>query len=221
MEKKSYSWFERRKKTKALELAQEQITEALDTVNLLNQAVESVSLGKIQETTTSIDKLFKKEEEVDELRVKVFKELSSGAARFSDIREDLMHLVTRLDTFADYVKDAARCVRMLMESEIPRELWDDTLEMTKRLVDCTTTLRRSIEHIVLDPNLALAEADKVEEIETEIDNRYLEIKSLFIEHGKEANCGALIIFNSLVEFIEEAADMCADTADYIIILSSS
>jgi hypothetical protein len=32
--------------------------------------------------------------------------------------------------------------------------------------------------------------------------------------------GAVIIVNGLNEFIEQAADMCANTADYIIILSS-
>jgi hypothetical protein len=34
------------------------------------------------------------------------------------------------------------------------------------------------------------------------------------------NVGAMVIFDDLIEFIEQAADMCADTADYIVILSS-
>jgi len=34
------------------------------------------------------------------------------------------------------------------------------------------------------------------------------------------NPGSTIIFDNLVEFVEQAADMCADTADYIITLSS-
>jgi hypothetical protein len=34
------------------------------------------------------------------------------------------------------------------------------------------------------------------------------------------NSGTMVIFDDLVEFIEYAADMCADTADYIVILSS-
>ena len=43
---------------------------------------------------------------------------------------------------------------------------------------------------------------------------------MFVKYGKDMNPGALIIFNDLIEFIEHAADKCADTADYIIILSS-
>jgi hypothetical protein len=34
------------------------------------------------------------------------------------------------------------------------------------------------------------------------------------------NCGAMVIFDDLIEFVEHAADMCADTADYIVILAS-
>ncbi|MEM2970671.1 MAG: hypothetical protein QXR63_07065 [Candidatus Bathyarchaeia archaeon] len=45
MEKGSYAWFERRRKNKALELAQQQITKALDTATLLHQAVQSSAQG--------------------------------------------------------------------------------------------------------------------------------------------------------------------------------
>ena len=49
---------------------------------------------------------------------------------------------------------------------------------------------------------------------------YLKTKSLFVKYGANINCGAMVIFDDLIEFIEQAADMCADTADYILILSS-
>ena len=53
-----------------------------------------------------------------------------------------------------------------------------------------------------------------------LDEEYLEAKSLFVKYGDKLNCGAMVIFDDLVEFIEHAADMCADTADYILVLSS-
>ena len=53
-----------------------------------------------------------------------------------------------------------------------------------------------------------------------LDEEYLKAKSLFVKYGTQINCGAMVIFDDLVEFIEHAADMCADTADYILVLSS-
>jgi len=220
LEKRSYAWFERRRRTKALDLAQEQITKALDTVNLLHQATKSISEAKKKEAMQHIENLFKVEKEVDGLRTEVFKELSKGAALFADYREDLMHLVKRLDTLADHVKDAARCIEMLTETQIPKELWETAALTTSSLVECAHALRSSLEKITVSPTAAIEGAKKVEQIERQIDENYLKTKSLFIKYGQQMNSGSMVIFDDLVEFIEQAADMCADTADYIVILAS-
>jgi len=220
LEKRSYAWFEKRRRTKALDLAQEQITKAIDTVTLLNQATQSMAQGKVKDAMARVQNLFTTEEEVDRLRTEVFKELSKGAALFADYREDLLHLVKRLDTLADDVKDAARCLEMLSEAELPQELCQNTVHMTSALVDCASALRVSIEKLTVAPAEAIEGSKKVEEIEHGIDEDYLKTKKLFVKYGAKMNAGALVIYDDLIEFIEQAADMCADTADYIVILSS-
>jgi len=220
LEKKSYAWFERRRRTKALDLAQEQITKALDTVTLLNQAMQKMSENNKKEAMRHIENIFKVEKEVDKLRTEVFKELSKGVALFAEYREDLMHLVKRLDTLADHVKDAGRCIKMLEEAKIPKELWENTAQTTSILVDCAHALRESLEKIAVDSVAAITGAKKVEEIEKKIDDYYLKTKTMFIKYADEMNSGSMVIFDHLVEFIEHAADMCADTADYIVILAS-
>ncbi|MEM2889525.1 MAG: hypothetical protein QXE76_04390 [Candidatus Bathyarchaeia archaeon] len=67
MEKGSYAWFEKRRKMKALELAQQQIIKALDTANLLHQAVQSLAQGIKKDVGQHIHYLFQTEEEVDKL----------------------------------------------------------------------------------------------------------------------------------------------------------
>ena len=220
MERRSYDWFEKRRRTKGLELAHEQITKAFDTVTLLHKAMKSFSEGNLKEAKKHTENLFTAEEEVDRLRTNVFTELSKGAALVADYREDLLHLVKRLDTLADHTKDAARCLQMLGDAKIPDELCQKTVFMTSKLVDTAQTLRVSIEKISLNPNEAIAEARKVENIEHDLDQEYLKAKSLFVKYGTQINCGAMVIFDDLIEFIEQAADMCADTADYIVVLSS-
>jgi uncharacterized protein Yka (UPF0111/DUF47 family) len=109
---------------------------------------------------------------------------------------------------------------MLTDSQIPKELWEKTVHTVSTLVECANALRGSIEKITIDPSGAIKGARKVEKIEHEIDEEYLETKSLFVKYAEEMNCGSMVIFDDLVEFIEHAADMCADTADYIVILAS-
>jgi len=187
---------------------------------LLHQAIKNISEAKTSEAMQQIENLFKVEEEVDKLRKDVFKELSKGAALFADYREDLLHLVKRLDTLADHVKDAARCLEMLANVQFPKELCENTVRMTSILVEGAQALRGSIEKIAVNPAEAIKGAEKVEEIEHEIDKIYLKTKALFVKYGEQINSGAMVIFDDLVEFIEHAADMCADTADYIVVLAS-
>jgi len=220
LEKGTYGWFEKRRRTKGLEIAHNQIIKAFDTVILLNKAAKSLVEGNIKETKKHLKNLYKAEEEVDQLRTKVFRELSKGAALISDYREDLLHLVKRLDTLADHTKDAARCLEMLSEAEIPKELCEKMVFMTSKLVEIAQKLQISIEKISDNPKIAISRSEKVGIIEHELDKEYLRTKRLFVKYGKSMNPGALIIFDDLIEFIEHAADMCADTADYIIILSS-
>jgi uncharacterized protein Yka (UPF0111/DUF47 family) len=92
--------------------------------------------------------------------------------------------------------------------------------MTSKLVDTAQTLRNSIEKISFNPAEAIEQAKKVGDIEHDLDEEYLKTKSLFVKYGAKVNCGAMVIFDDLIEFIEHAADMCADTADYILVLSS-
>ena len=220
MERRSYDWFEKRRRTKGLELAHEQITKAFDTVALLHKATKSFSEGNVADTKMYVNNLYKAEEEVDKLRTNVFTELSKGAALVADYREDLLHLVKRLDTLADHTKDAARCLEMLGETKIPDELCKKTLYMTEKLEETAQTLRLGIEKISSNPVGAIAEAKKVEDLEHALDQEYLKAKAMFVKYGKEINCGAMVIYDDLIEFIEHAADMCADTADYIYVLSS-
>lgn len=174
----------------------------------------------MKEAESCIQSLYEIEKGVDELRTKVFVELSTGATLLADYREDLLHLVKRADTLADHTKDAARCLEMLYEANIPKELCEKTVLMSGELANMVGVLGSSVEKMSSNPNQAVNEAKRVEEIEHDIDTEYLKTKSLLVKYGQTMNCGAMVIFDDLIEFIEQAADMCADTADYINVLSS-
>jgi len=207
------------RRTEALNLAQNQITKALDTTALLHKAMQQYKEEKIIDALKSIENLFKAEEDVDGLRREIFREMSKDGAMYDESREDLLHLVKRLDTLADYVKDAARCLKMLADTKIPKELLEKTVYMTSMLMECAVTLRASFEKITEDAAAATSKAKEVEQIEHEVDTTYLETKPLFVKYAQQMNCGSMVIFDDMIEFIEQAADMCADTADYIVILA--
>jgi uncharacterized protein Yka (UPF0111/DUF47 family) len=103
-EKGFLGWFEKRRVSRTLNLAQQQISQAISTVSELEDAVESFSKGNKEDVEASIQRLFSKEVEIDNLRRLVLAELTKGELS-PKYRADLKALVEHLDTMADRIKD--------------------------------------------------------------------------------------------------------------------
>ncbi len=212
------SWFEKRRKNKVLDLAYRQMTVALDTVNDLEGAIKAASSEDAEGAKTTIERLFKVEEEIDDLRRMVFEELTKGNLGVQE-REDIMHLVKRLDMMADYIKDSARNVLVLLNATIPKEVWKAFYEMSIGIVRTAAVLRESLRCLGEDPVQARAISEKVEDEENKVDKMQLEIKGLLMKYGTEINPWSLLLLKDLLDAMEEAADSCADTGDYIRVLT--
>jgi len=213
-------WFEKRRVNKVLEIAYRQMAVALDTINDLERAIDLTTQRRKDSSKTTIARLFKTEEEVDDLRRVVFEELTKGTISPRD-REDIMKLVTNLDKVADHVKDAARNVLILLDAEIPKEIWDAYHEMAHGIVSTAGALRESLKSLGEDNSRARVMSERVEEEENKVDKKFLEIKSLLLSYGDKLNPASLILLKDLLDSMEEATDRCADTGDYIRILTVS
>ncbi len=211
-------WFARRRKSKVLDMAYRQMTLAIDTVTDLRKAIIAASKSDVNETKSCVERLFVVEREIDDLRRTVFEELTRGSLPSKD-REDIMHLVKRLDTMADFVKDSARTLLIVMQAEIPKEIWNLFVEVAKDLVECSAALRKSIEKLETDLAEARALSEKVDQVESRVDEKYLKMKGLLLKHGREIDPAVLLMLRDLIESMEQVADGCDDTADYVRILT--
>ena len=213
-------WFAERRKSKLLEMADRQMTLAIDTVIELEKSINAALKGKKEKAITSFNKLSTIEHEIDELRRVVFEELNRGSLRSKD-REDIMHLVKRLDQMADHVKDASRAVVLLLEAEVPKEMWKQFAETAKDLVVCATTLRKAIENLGTNPTKAMELAKQIDAIEGKVDEKYLTSKAMLLKYSKETDAATILLLKDLIEEMEHVADSCDDTADYVRILTVS
>jgi predicted phosphate transport protein (TIGR00153 family) len=213
-------WFAKRRKSKLLEMADRQMTLAIDTVIELEKSINAALKGDKQKATTSFEKLSIIEHEIDELRRTVFEELTRGSLRSKD-REDIMHLVKRLDEMADHVKDASRAVILLLEVKVPREMWEQFVLTASDLVECATTLRKAIEQLGIDSDKAMELAKQIDAIEGKVDEKYLTSKAMLLRYSKETDAATILLLKDLIEEMEHVADSCDDTADYVRILTVS
>jgi hypothetical protein len=211
-------WFAQRRKSEVLEIADRQMTLAIDTVVELEKSIDAALKGKQKRATESIERLSATEHEIDELRRIVFEKLTRGSLPSKD-REDIMHLVKRLDQMADHVKDASRAVLVLLEAKVPKAMWEQFVETAKDLVECATTLRKAIEKLGTNPVEATELAKKIDQIEHRVDEKYVKSKSLLLKHSNKMDAATVLLLKDLIEEMEHVADACDDTADYVRILA--
>jgi predicted phosphate transport protein (TIGR00153 family) len=211
-------WFAKRRKSKVLELADRQMTLAIETVIDLQKTIQAALKGDKKSAKEHIEHLSLTEHEIDELRRTIFEELTRGSMPPKD-REDIMHLVKRLDEMADHVKDASRNASLLLGSNLPKVFWEKLFSISNHLVDGATTLRKAIEALGIDLTLAMKLAMEIDKIEGKVDEEYLETKEMFLAHVKEIDAASFLFLRDMIEELEHVADSCDDTADYVRILA--
>jgi hypothetical protein len=213
-------WFAKRRKSKVLEIADRQMTLAIDTVVELEKSINAALIGNKEKAVVSFNRLSSAEHEIDELRRIVFEELTRGSLLSKD-REDIMHLVKRLDEMADHVKDASRAVILLLDAKVPKEMWEQFALTAKDLVDCAKTLLEAIELLATDPPKAMELAKQIDAIEGMVDEKYLTSKAMLLKFSAKINAATILLLKDLIEEMEHVADACDDTADYVRILTVS
>lgn len=213
-------WFEKRRKSKTLSLAQQQIALAMSTVGELDTAIRAFSDGKRDEMENAITGLFTDEVELDKLRRVVLEELVDNKLP-ATYREDLKRLIHHLDEFADQVKDSARSLKILGWPQFPKEIMAQYLKMSGDLVDAVKMLGDCMEALGTIPFQVEEMAERVDFHEGRVDEEYLKTKMLFMKYRRELDPATLMVLRDLLDFMEQASDTCARTADYLRTLAAS
>ena len=199
-------------------LAQKEITKAISTVTELREIMVSFSKGKISEVEESINELSLNEAEIDDIRRAVLSKLAKQDLP-SQYRQNLIHIVKCLDVLADHVKDAARNVKVLINTKLPKEIFEINIKIVETLVEAAVFLSTAIEMLGINHPQAIEFSKKVDEKESIVDEYYLKEKALFLKYDRELGIATLLVLKDLLECLEKIADTLADTADYIRVLT--
>ena len=114
-------WFEKRRESKALSLMQRHLATTMSAVEDFEKAVKaSVALNE-KEAKAAIERVTSAEKEADRLRRTVMTELARGELPPTD-REDLMHLIKRVDMVADWCRESTRILNATPIQDVPESL---------------------------------------------------------------------------------------------------
>lgn len=210
------NWFQRRRETRALDVMRRHLATTMSIVDDLEQAIEAAVSNEEDETERLVEGITKGEKEADALRRSFMDELSKGELPAAD-REDLMHLMKRVDMVADWCREATRLINVIPMEEVPKSLRRAFVEMAAGLKNCAQSLGKSITKMADSPDDALRAADEVERNEEKVDDLHEKARVLLAKE-KTMNAGIAVLASQLLEAIETAADSCEDACDHVRII---
>ncbi|MEM3442901.1 MAG: DUF47 family protein [Candidatus Bathyarchaeia archaeon] len=209
-------WFEKRKETKALATVQRHLSLTTEIVEDLEKAIKAAIENDEKQKQIYIERVSRGEKEADVLRRKVMDDISKGELPPID-REDLMHLVKRVDMVADWSREATRVLNAIIMEHVPSLIRNEALEMVKGAKECVISLQKCVNKMMIKPEEALQSADVVEREEEKVDDIYEKARVLL---GKEdlPRAGAAVLVSQLFEALEMIADSCEDACDQVRII---
>jgi len=213
-------WFGRRRESLVMNQLRRHVLKVFDTISDLDQAMISMCHDDSESAKEAIRRMLLSEKAADNLERSISEELSKGDLD-SRQREDLLHLVRRMDYAADWAKEAGMNLNLIVEAgvHIPVSLWKHYCDMTAELKQAAHHLQETVENLGRDSDAVLAHWEKVEFLEHELDEKYFKTKKEILLADMDPR--AIFLMRDLLHGMENSADSCKDAADTIHIFITS
>ena len=166
-----------------------------------------------------IEKINKLENECDVIRRSITMELVQGELS-PNIREDLAHLIKRLDNVADNANATARRVG-LFDLKLLLPVKNDLKIMVKHTIESVKMLKELIENQLGQSKVNINKLiNNIHKKEHEVDIDHYKVR-MGLPKIDTSNISPFIVIeiNTMLESIEFIADSVEETADYIKILN--
>ncbi|MCK4757978.1 MAG: DUF47 family protein [Thermoplasmata archaeon] len=217
-EEKYANWFARRRETNVMDGVKEHILKIVDTAEELNKSFTAIMEKDEMAALQAISRLNMNEKAADNIEVSLNEQLAIGDLPAKE-REDLMHLVRRMDQIADWTKSAARNIEVLIEAEIevPEKIWKYYRVLAGRVLNTAKEVKLCIDFLGEDDDQFKVHKGNVERIEHEIDDLYFKIKKKVLL-SDDIDPRMIFILRDIVHALENAADSCKAAADLMQII---
>ena len=190
----------------------------LDAVSELDMALEAMEGAKAQAAMKSIERLFMSEHEADRMEDKLCIDIVGGELSTRE-REDMIHFVRKMDQIANWAKEAALYVQIIIETGtvVPPKMWAAMREMSTEIISAVKQLIKAIEFLRNDYKQLIRALEAVIDQERIVDGLYVEAVKL-AHTLPELDSKAVMLVRDAIHALEVCADECKSVADTINII---
>lgn len=219
-----YEWFKSRNEETAINKTLVHTQKVLECVvefeKALSFLLEEKNVDLALKVFFRVDEL---EHQADGIRRNILTMLSKAELTPS-IRENLMHLVKRIDDVANAANASARILISMNHSDffsLGQEVHDNMLTMAKLSVDASKKLNKMVNMLISGEQEELQRlGEEVNILEHKIDERRYAINRLLVSNGTQIkNPFSAIVIHNCISALEAISDNAEEVADYIILLT--
>lgn len=215
MSERLLDWLTKRREINVVKMIQDHLSLSTECTEEIASATKKMITGDREGAMLNILRLNAKEKEADMLRGTIMTELSKG--EFSpNQRDDLMHLIKRVDMVADYARSAGRSLTLLSMEKYPDKIKDISMMFVEKTLDNVTMLRKSVQSLTVNVTEAMKYGDQVERIEEEVDELHANARGIIKDLPASAMTpGEFIVLSEFFNSLEMVNDSCEDSVDYL------
>jgi predicted phosphate transport protein (TIGR00153 family) len=206
-------------KRKALAVLHDEINRILNSARELSALSASLIRGDVKDIQASLERMRTAEEEVENLRRKITREVAEIGSLMV-YREDVLRTAYLMDDIAGYISGVAfRLANMKITSLKKGKFDEDLKQLIGMVVDAIFKLNEMARALSINPGSTIEIAQDVQKLERQVDARY---RSIIIKALNEISVTKdLLLFKDAIEGIEGMADKCQEASDSLTILALS
>jgi uncharacterized protein len=206
-------------KRKALAVLQDEFNRILNSARELSALTISLIRGNVKDIQASLERMRTAEEEVENLRRKITREVAEIGSLMV-YREDVLRAAYLMDDIAGYISGVAFRLANMKITSLRKGKFDEDLEqLIGMVVEAIFKLNEMARALSINPGSTIELAQGVEKLERQVDARY---RAIIIKALSEiSNTKDLLLLKDAVEGIEGMADKCQETSDSLTILALS
>jgi predicted phosphate transport protein (TIGR00153 family) len=206
-------------KRKALAVLQDEFNRILNSARELSALTISLVRGNVKDIQASLERMRTAEEEVENLRRKITREIAEIGSLMV-YREDVLRAAYLMDDIAGYISGVAFRLANMKITSLRKGKFDEDLEqLIGMVVEAIFKLNEMARALSINPGSTIELAQGVEKLERQVDARY---RAIIIKALSEISVTKdLLLLKDAVEGIEGMADKCQETSDSLTILALS
>jgi predicted phosphate transport protein (TIGR00153 family) len=206
-------------KRKALAVLQDEFNRILNSARELSALTISLIRGNVKDIHASLERMRTAEEEVENLRRKITREVAEIGSLMV-YREDVLRAAYLMDDIAGYISGVAFRLANMKIASLRKGKFDEDLEqLIGMVVEAIFKLNEMARALSINPGSTIELAQDVEKLERQVDARY---RAIIIKALSEISVTKdLLLLKDAVEGVEGMADKCQETSDSLTILALS